>query len=87
MIDEKKTVLSVHNLFMAYGDLQVINGVSMEVRQGEGIVILGHSGSGKTTFLRCLNFLERAKEGTIRIGNCEVDHAAFPTAYMVKRAM
>ena len=75
MAEEQKTVLSVNNLFMAYGDLQVINGVSMDVKKGEVIVILGPSGSGKTTFLRCLNFLERAKEGTIRIGDCEVDHA------------
>ena len=75
MAEEQKTVLSVNNLFMAYGDLQVINGVSMDVKRGEVIVILGPSGSGKTTFLRCLNFLERAKEGTIRIGECEVDHA------------
>lgn len=72
---EKKTVLSVRNLFMAYGDLQVINGVSMDVKKGEVIVILGPSGSGKTTFLRCLNFLERAKSGIIRIGGCEADHA------------
>lgn len=75
MAEEKNTVLSVNNLFMAYGELQVINGVSMDVKQGEVIVILGPSGSGKTTFLRCLNFLERAKEGTVRIGDCTVDHA------------
>lgn len=75
MADKKKIVLSVKDLFMAYGDLQVINGVSMDVEQGEVVVILGPSGSGKTTFLRCLNFLERAKSGKVRIGDCEVDHA------------
>ena len=80
MVEEKSTVLSVNNLFMAFGDLQVINGVSMEVEQGEVIVILGPSGSGKTTFLRCLNFLERAKEGTIKIGDCEVNHADYSRA-------
>lgn len=75
MEGKKDKVLSVDNLFMAYGDLQVINGVSMDVKKGEVIVILGPSGSGKTTFLRCLNFLERAKEGTVRIDDCEVDHS------------
>ena len=75
MDEKKKIVLSVKDLFMAYGDLQVINGVSMDVERGEVVVILGPSGSGKTTFLRCLNFLERAKSGKVRIGDCEVDHA------------
>ncbi len=67
-------ILSVKNLFISFGDLAVLNGISMDVKKGEVVVILGPSGSGKTTFLRCINFLENASEGTIEIDGYPVEH-------------
>jgi len=75
-VSDEEVVLSVKKIYMSFGDLEVINGVSIDVKKGEVVVILGPSGSGKTTFLRCINFLERAREGTITIGDCTVDHAS-----------
>lgn len=58
-------VLSVKNLYKKFGNLNVLNGISLEVEKGELIVIIGPSGSGKSTFLRCLNLLEKPDEGNI----------------------
>ncbi len=56
--------LDVHKRF---GRLEVLRGVSMEVARGEVVVIIGASGSGKTTFLRCINHLERVDAGRIYV--------------------
>jgi len=53
-------MLQVRNLKKSFGPLEVLKGVDLDVNQGDVVAILGSSGSGKTTMLRCLNFLERA---------------------------
>jgi len=58
-------MLEIRNVKKKFEDLQVLDGISLDVEKGDVVAILGPSGSGKTTFLRCLNFLERADEGTI----------------------
>ena len=58
-------MLEIRNLRKAFGPLQVLKGIDLDVNKGDGVAILGSSGSGKTTMLRCLNFLERADAGTM----------------------
>ena len=53
------------NLHKSFGDLKVLTGVSETIRKGEVVSIIGPSGGGKSTFLRCLNLLERPEEGQI----------------------
>ena len=53
-------MLEIRNLRKAFGDLQVLKGIDLDVNKGDVVAILGASGSGKTTMLRCLNFLEKA---------------------------
>jgi polar amino acid transport system ATP-binding protein len=50
-----------------FHNLEVLKGVSLDVRRGEVVVIMGPSGGGKSTFLRCLNHLEKIDRGTIEV--------------------
>jgi polar amino acid transport system ATP-binding protein len=50
-----------------FGKLQVLNGIDLTVRKGEVVVIVGASGSGKTTFIRCINHLEKIEKGRIEV--------------------
>lgn len=64
--------LSVTDLHKRFGDLEVLKGVSLEARQGDVISMIGSSGSGKSTFLRCINMLEIPDQGTIRLHGEEI---------------
>lgn len=64
---DPSAVLSARGMVKAFGDVRVLNGVSMDVRAREVVVVVGPSGSGKTTFLRCLNHLESIDEGEILV--------------------
>ncbi len=58
-------LLEVKNLHKTFAETPVLDGVSLSVNKGDVIAVLGPSGGGKTTFLRCVNFLEKADEGTL----------------------
>jgi ABC-type polar amino acid transport system ATPase subunit len=60
-------VIKVIDLHKSFGDLQVLNGINNEIRKGEVVCIIGASGSGKSTFLRCLNLLEEPTKGEVII--------------------
>ncbi|MCX7736800.1 MAG: amino acid ABC transporter ATP-binding protein [Candidatus Kapabacteria bacterium] len=60
-------MISVRNLHKYYQGHHILKGINLDVRRGELVSIIGRSGCGKTTFLRCLNCLEILDEGTIRI--------------------
>src|SRR6218665_1513298 len=62
---EASPALEIRNLHKRYGDLEVLKGISLTARDGDVISILGSSGSGKSTFLRCINLLENPHEGQI----------------------
>jgi polar amino acid transport system ATP-binding protein len=61
----KQHVLRVEGLQKRYGALDVLKGISLELRKGETLSLIGPSGSGKSTCLRCINFLERPTGGAI----------------------
>ena len=64
---EATPTLAVENLHKRFGDLEVLKGVSLDAVEGDVISILGSSGSGKSTFLRCINLLETPDEGAVRV--------------------
>lgn len=65
-------ILEVKNIRKSFGTLDVLKGVSFSLEKGEVLSIIGSSGGGKTTLLRCLNFLELADAGEIFINGEQV---------------
>ena len=61
------TVLKVDNIKKRFGDLEVLHGLSLSANSGDVISLVGSSGSGKSTFLRCINLLEMPDEGDIAL--------------------
>ena len=62
-------MIKVVNLTKKYGDLSVLNNINTQINKGEVVAIIGPSGGGKSTFLRCLNRLEEPSSGEILINN------------------
>jgi ABC-type polar amino acid transport system ATPase subunit len=65
--DQGEPIIKVRGLHKYFGALHVIKGVDLDVAPGEVVVVIGPSGGGKSTFLRCLNFLEEPSAGSIEI--------------------
>lgn len=66
-------MLKIENLTVEFNGKSVLKNFSLEVKKGETVVIIGPSGTGKSTLLRCINYLEQPKKGTIKLGNVCVD--------------
>jgi polar amino acid transport system ATP-binding protein len=67
MKDSSHPVLRATGVQKRFGRLNVLKGVSLELRRGETLCLIGPSGSGKTTFLRCVNHLEKIDDGRIEV--------------------
>ena len=63
--NDKSVILSIRGLEKSFGELDVLKGVDLDIRNGEKIVLLGPSGCGKSTLLRCLNCMEDPTGGSI----------------------
>jgi len=70
--NDSEPIIKVRGLHKYFGPLHVIRGVDLEVKPKEVVVIIGPSGGGKSTFLRCLNFLEAPSAGIIEIDGVEI---------------
>ncbi|GES48799.1 arginine ABC transporter ATP-binding protein [Rhizobium sp. NBRC 114257] len=71
-----KTILDIQGLRKTYGQHEVLKGVDCTVEEGEVISIIGSSGSGKTTMLRCINMLEEFQAGKISLDGEEIGYHA-----------
>lgn len=60
-------MIVIKDLYKSFGDLQVLKGISVQVKDSEVVCVIGPSGSGKSTFLRCINLLETPTSGDIWI--------------------
>ncbi|MGM9643848.1 MAG: amino acid ABC transporter ATP-binding protein [Eubacteriales bacterium] len=70
--NEIKPLISVRELKKCFGKLTVLDGVSTDIYPGEKVVIIGPSGGGKSTFLRCLNCLEDPTSGSIFFDDVDI---------------
>jgi len=66
-------LVSIRDVHKSFGDLEVLKGVSLDVKQGEVICIIGPSGSGKSTLIRCINALNDINSGSITVEGIEVN--------------
>lgn len=67
-----ETLIKVENLEKNFGKIEVLKGINTEIKKGEVVVIIGASGSGKSTFLRCLNLLEHPTGGHIYLDETDI---------------
>ncbi|SEP67240.1 polar amino acid transport system ATP-binding protein [Pseudomonas sp. NFACC02] len=63
----EELIIEALDVHKSFGDLEILKGISLQVRRGEVVVLIGASGSGKTTFIRCINLLEDIQSGRIRV--------------------
>ena len=70
-----KELIKIENLHKKFGNLHVLRGVNLSIQEGEVVVILGASGGGKSTLLRCINRLEEPTSGTITVDGTVVTSA------------
>ena len=72
MIDKSKTIIEVKNLTKTFGSLTVLQNVDLTISKGEVVCIIGPSGGGKSTLLRCLNLLEEPTDGEIFFNGTDI---------------
>lgn len=72
MTDQPDVILKAEDIHKSFGNIEVLKGISLEARKHDVISILGSSGSGKSTFLRCLNFLETPTSGKVTVHGEEI---------------
>ncbi len=67
MSNDSPIIVTAERVEKSFGPLAVLKGIDLTVRKGEVVVIVGASGSGKTTFIRCINHLEKIDKGVIKV--------------------
>ena len=73
-------LIEVEDLHKSFGSLHVLRGITTTIRKGEVVVVIGPSGGGKSTFLRCLNLLETPTSGRIWFGTAPASATSTATA-------
>ncbi len=70
--ETSQSAVEVYDLHKSFGQLEVLRGVSLNAKKGDVVSMIGASGSGKSTFLRCINFLEMPTQGRIIVAGEEI---------------
>ena len=74
--DNSNVLIKVDNLCKSFDDVEVLKGINAEIDKGDVMVVIGASGSGKSTFLRCLNLLEEPTSGSIYFEGTDITDAS-----------
>lgn len=74
-------ILEIKQLSKSFDGHQILRNISLSVRKGELVSIIGRSGCGKTTLLRCINCLEQFDSGYLRVNGVEIERGGYTTVY------
>ncbi|WP_353094836.1 amino acid ABC transporter ATP-binding protein [Tissierella praeacuta] len=66
-------MLKIEELYKSFGKSEILKGINLEVKKGETVALIGPSGTGKSTLLRCINYLEIPQKGIITLGDASVN--------------
>lgn len=66
-------MIKITNLHKSFKGVEVLKGINLQVNKGEVVVVIGPSGTGKSTLLRCINYLEEPEQGEIEIEDFKID--------------
>ena len=69
-----KPIITIDNLHKSFGTNVVLNGFTMDLKEGENVVVMGKSGSGKSVMIKCVIGLEKPDSGTILVMDKEINH-------------
>jgi phospholipid/cholesterol/gamma-HCH transport system ATP-binding protein len=83
--DSQDPVVATRDLRVRFGDREVLHGLTFEVRRGETLVVIGGSGSGKSTMLRTLVGLEKPSSGEVRIKGVDLSTASAPELDAIRK--
>jgi len=78
-------IISIRDVHKSFGSIEVLRGISFDVRKGEVVCIIGPSGSGKSTLLRCINALVPINKGSIKVEGQEVNDPALDKLELRKK--
>jgi ABC-type polar amino acid transport system ATPase subunit len=76
-VENEKNIITIENLYKSYGSQEVLKNINMQFNKGEIYAIIGRSGCGKTTLLRCMNCLEILNKGTLLVDGIELNSSEF----------
>jgi polar amino acid transport system ATP-binding protein len=76
--NQDEVIIEASQIHKSFGANKILNGISLKVSKGEVVVLIGASGSGKTTFIRCLNLLETFESGRVRVNGHTLGYVERP---------
>ncbi|MEM7561602.1 MAG: amino acid ABC transporter ATP-binding protein [Pseudomonadota bacterium] len=82
---EEQPIVAIKDVHKSFGDLEVLKGITLNVKKGEVICIIGPSGSGKSTLIRCVNALNTIDSGSIKVEGQEVHDPALDKLELRKK--
>src|SRR5579872_2862477 len=72
-IDYKNAVITIRGLYKSFGDMAVLRGIDLDLFQGENLVVLGRSGTGKSVLIKIISGLLRADKGEVNVLGCNMN--------------
>jgi polar amino acid transport system ATP-binding protein len=79
-----EVIIEASDIHKSFGANKILNGISLKVSKGEVVVLIGASGSGKTTFIRCLNLLETFESGRVRVNGHTLGYIERPDGSLAR---